>query len=106
MALPEFTPEQRTAALNKAREVRLARSAVRARLKTGELTFADFLDHADAQRIPVLTALKALPGIGDVKAQKILEAAGITLDRRRVGGLSKAARQRLLDELPAPKTDA
>ena len=43
MALPTLSPEQRQAALQKAREARTARSALLADLKAGTLTLADVL---------------------------------------------------------------
>ena len=38
MSLKELTPEQRQAALDKAKETRVARAAIRADLKTGQLS--------------------------------------------------------------------
>ena len=47
MALPNLSPEQRQAALQKAHEARAARSALLAGLKAGTLTLADVLARDD-----------------------------------------------------------
>src|SRR5260370_16647576 len=47
MALPALSPEQRQAALHKAREARAARSDLLAGLKAGTLTLADVLGRDD-----------------------------------------------------------
>src|SRR5258707_11956511 len=47
MALPALSPEQRQAALQKAREARAARSDLLAGLKAGTLTLADVLGRDD-----------------------------------------------------------
>lgn len=101
MALPALSPEQRQAALEKAREVRAARSAVLASLKEGTITLADVLGREDdtARRTKVSQVIRALPGIGQARAAAIMERAGITPDRR-VGGLGARQREQLLAQFP------
>ena len=96
MALPTMTPEQRTAALAKAAEVRQARSALIAAVKSGQLKVTDLMDRQDdlAKRTKVATVLRALPGWGKVKVATCLTDCGID-EARRFGGLTDGQRDRL-----------
>ena len=98
MALPTMTPEQRAAALAKAAEVRQARSALIAAVKSGELKVVDVMDRQDdiAKRTKVVSALRALPGWGKVKVATCLADCGID-EARRFGGLTDGQRERLRD---------
>ncbi|GAA1279063.1 integration host factor, actinobacterial type [Sphaerisporangium rubeum] len=100
MALPPLTPEQRQAALVKATEVRQARAALLAQLKTGDVTLAELLKRDDetVKRIKVSQALRALSGIGPTKAAALMERAGVD-DRRRIGGLGVQQRRKLVEAL-------
>lgn len=102
MALPPLTTGERDAARQKAILVRQARSAVRASLKAGTLTLAQVLDRADSVvgRMPVRQLLTALPGIGQVRATRSMNALGIP-EGRRVQGLGPAQRTKLLEEFPS-----
>lgn len=97
MALPIMTPEQREAALAKARQSRLERSAMLAAVKTKELSFAEVLDREDdvAKRTRVVQLLRAVPGYGPVMVASVLSECGVD-DKRRVGKLSPQQRERLL----------
>jgi hypothetical protein len=99
MALPVLTPEQRQASLAKAREARTARSAMLADLRAARLTLADVLGRDDdlARKTKVAQVVRALPGVGQVRAAAILEGAGIPAGRR-VGGLGARQREQLLAE--------
>ena len=46
----------------------------------------------------VLAVLESLPGVGKVKARRLMEEVGIA-DNRRVQGLGAQQRKALLDEL-------
>ena len=97
---PQLTPEQRAAALAKAAEARTDRADLRARLKTGSLTLKDALasDDANIARLKVVSLLESLPGVGKVKARRVMEEIGIA-DNRRVQGLGAQQRAALLDQL-------
>jgi hypothetical protein len=99
MAFPTLSPEQRQAALEKAREARAARSALLAGLKAGTVTLADVLGRDDdiARRTSVAQVVRALPGVGPARANAAMQRAGIILDRR-VGGLGARQREQLLAE--------
>ena len=107
MALPPLTPEQRAAALAKAADVRRERAEVKNRLKrshagqTGELlreVLKDGQDNDAVGKMKVSALLESLPGVGKVKARKIMEDIGIA-DNRRVQGLGAVQKQSLLDQL-------
>ena len=101
MALPALSPEQRQAALQKAREARAARSDLLAGLKAGTLTLAEVLGRGDdlARKTKVAQVIRALPGIGQARAAAIMARAGIPAERR-LGGLGARQREHLLAEFP------
>jgi S13-like protein len=99
---PMLTPEQRTAALKKAAEARTARAELKEKLKMGSVTLREALTRADGDpvigKLKVLNLLESLPGLGKVKARRIMEDIGIA-ETRRVQGLGAQQRQTLLDQL-------
>jgi hypothetical protein len=97
---PQLTPEQRTAALQKAAEARAARAEIKARLKMGSFSLRDALDSDDNNvgKLKVVSLLESLPGVGKVKASKVMDDIGIARNRR-VKGLGSQQRQQLLDAL-------
>lgn len=102
MALPTLTPQQRAEALAKAAEARKARSELLASIKSGEESIDAVLNRAKddktVAKTKVTQLLKAVPGIGQVKATALLEQAGIDPDRR-AGGLGERQRETLLNAL-------
>ena len=97
---PQLTPEQRAAALEKAAEARAARAEIKARLKMGSLSLADALasDDTNVGKLKVVSLLESLPGVGKVKARRVMDEIGIA-DNRRVQGLGAQQRAALLDQL-------
>jgi hypothetical protein len=97
---PALSPEQRAAALAKAAEVRTARAAVKNRLKLGSITLAEALASTDEtiSKLKVVSLLESLPGVGKVKARKLMEEIGIA-DNRRVQGLGQQQKAALLEQL-------
>jgi len=99
---PSLTPEQRKAALEKAGQVRAARAELKEKLKMGSVTLADVLKQADSDevvgKLKVLSLLESLPGVGKVKARRLMEEVGIS-ESRRVKGLGPQQRQSLLEQL-------
>jgi signal recognition particle GTPase len=100
MALPTLTPEQRQQALAKAAEARKKRAEVKAELKSGKRTLADVLKMSEKDdtigKMKVSNVLESLPGVGKVRAQKIMEELDISATRR-VRGLGSKQREQLLD---------
>ena len=97
---PQLTPEQRTAALAKAGEARAARAEIKARLKMGSMTLADALSSTDGNvaKLKVVSLLESLPGVGKVKARRIMSDIEIA-DNRRVQGLGGQQKSKLLELL-------
>jgi hypothetical protein len=101
---PALTDEQRKAALEKAAAARKARAEIKERLKMGSLTLSELFDLADNNetvgKIKVLALLESLPGVGKVKARRVMEDIGIA-DTRRVQGLGAQQRAKLLEAFAA-----
>ena len=105
MALPHLTPEQRTAALEKAAAARRTRAALKVRLKTSGTSLADVLDSGDTDdivgKMKVVAVLEAMPGVGKVRAQKLMETLEIS-PARRLRGLGAKQREALLKTFADP----
>ncbi|MDV5143648.1 integration host factor, actinobacterial type [Streptomyces sp. SBC-4] len=92
-----LTLEQRQAALEKATAARKERAQVKDDLKLGKLTLRQVLE-SDSPVIGKMIAralLEAIPGVGKVKAQQLLEEIGIA-ESRRVRGLGANQKAKLL----------
>ena len=76
---PQLTPEQRANALAKAAEARSARAELKNQLKIGSVSLAEALASTDSTvgKLKVVSLLESLPGVGKVKARKIIEDIGI-----------------------------
>lgn len=99
-APPVLTDAQRRAALLKAAEARRVRADLKERLKMGSVTLAEVLQQASADGIvgktKVLAVLESLPGVGKVKARRLMEDIGIA-QSRRLRGLGDQQRAALLE---------
>src|SRR3954451_7721442 len=97
---PALTPEQRSNALAKAAEARAARAEFKTKLKLGSVSLAEALQSNDSTvgKLKVVSLLESLPGVGKVKARKVMEEIGIA-DNRRVQGLGAQQKQSLLEQL-------
>jgi len=97
---PQLTPEQRANALAKAAEARTARAELKNQLKMGSTTLAEVLESTSdtALKLKVVSLLESLPGVGKVKARKIMEDVGIA-ENRHVKGLGAQQKQALLEQL-------
>ncbi|MBV9163096.1 MAG: integration host factor [Pseudonocardiales bacterium] len=104
MALPELTEEQRAAALEKAAAARRARAELKERLKRGGTNLKEVLAKSDSDdilgKMKVSALLEALPGVGKVRAQQIMERLEIATSRR-LRGLGERQRKALLSEFGA-----
>jgi hypothetical protein len=100
MPLPVLTEEQRKQALEKAAEARRKRAELKGQLKSGKLTLTDVLSREGDDtvgKMKVSTVLESLPGVGKVRARKIMERLDISASRR-VRGLGAKQRDSLLRE--------
>jgi S13-like protein len=99
--LPPLSPEQRAAALEKAAEIRKARAELKDQLKSGKTTLGSVLGRAEADdvvgKLKVRDVLQAMPGIGKIRAQQIMEKLKIA-ESRRLRGLGDQQRKALLGE--------
>ena len=90
MALPPLTPEQRTAALEKAAKARKERAEVKNKLKNGDISLSEVLAEGLKDdvigKMKVSALLESLPGVGKVRAKQIMERLNIA-ESRRVRGL-------------------
>jgi hypothetical protein len=101
MPLPVLTEEQRREALAKAAEARRKRADLKGKLKTGQLSLRDLLDRRQDDiiaKMKVSSVLESLPGVGKVRARKMMERLDISATRR-VRGLGAKQKQALLGEL-------
>lgn len=100
MALPQLTPEQRAAALEKAAQARKVRAELKDKLKRGAIDLPEVLKQADEDEIigkmKVSALLEALPKVGKVKAQEIMTDLEIA-QTRRLRGLGDRQRRALLE---------
>jgi hypothetical protein len=101
VALPPLTPEQRAAALEKAAAARRARAELKVRLKSSGTSLGDVLTDGETDEVigkmKVVAVLEAMPGVGKVRAQKIMERLEIS-PSRRVRGLGSKQREALVRE--------
>jgi len=98
---PSLTPQQRQDALAKAAEARRVRAEVKMRLKLGTLTLAQLFEQSDGDevlaKLKVVSVLESLPGVGKVRARKIMEQLDIA-ESRRLRGVGARQRAALLAE--------
>jgi hypothetical protein len=96
---PSLDPAQRQAALDKAAAARRQRAELKEKLKAGSLSLSELLAQGDRDdavaKLKVVTVLESLPGVGKVKARRIMEDLEIS-ENRRVRGLGTHQRKALL----------
>lgn len=101
MALPNLTPEQRQAALDKAAASRRERAEVKNRLKHSGASLREVIAAGQANEVigkmKVMDLIQAMPGVGKVKARQIMDKVKIS-DSRRVRGLGSKQAAALVAE--------
>jgi len=99
---PTLSPEQRQAALEKAAAARRMRAELKEKLKMGSLSLKELLAQSATDEIvgkmKVLDVLESLPGLGKVKARRLMDEIGIS-ETRRVQGLGEQQRRKLFERL-------
>ena len=89
---PQLSVEERSAALDKAKHSRQIRAAIKAKVKTGDLTLADVFKQSDSDlvvgKMRVADLLAALNGVGKIRASAIMDRLNIS-PTRRIQGLGK-----------------
>jgi hypothetical protein len=98
--LPSLSAQDRSAALEKAAQARRTRAAVKASLRSGSRTLADVLDDGDTvvARTKVVDILESLPGVGPVRAARIMRTCEIS-PTRRLRGLGQVQRAALIHSI-------
>jgi hypothetical protein len=98
---PQLSAEARQQALAKAAEARRARAELKEKLKTGSLNLPELFERASKSdavaKMKVVSVLESLPGVGKVKARRLMAQFEIS-DTRRVRGLGAKQREALLKE--------
>ena len=101
MPLPDLSPEQRAAALEKAAAARRERAELRNRLKHSGASIDSVLAEGQTNEVigkmRVSAVLESLPGVGKARAAKIMERLEIS-PTRRVRGLGANQRRALETE--------
>jgi guanylate kinase len=104
---PQLTPEERAAALLKAKQSRQMRAEIKARVKSQELSISDVIDLAKSEesiaKMRVLELVESIPGVGKIRGRAILERLEISLTRR-IMGLGRHQMDSLTKEFTIPKT--
>jgi S13-like protein len=97
---PPLTEEQRRQALEKAAVARRRRADLKDQLKSGRTTLKELLGRTDDEvvgKMKVSTVLESLPGVGRVRARKLMERLDIS-ESRRMRGLGAKQKENLLSE--------
>ena len=101
---PALSPEERRAALDKAAAARRQRAELKDKLKMGSMDLKELLDQSERDEVvgkmKVLTVLESLPGVGKVRARRLMEQINIS-EARRVRGLGAQQRDALLKQFPS-----
>ena len=98
---PSLSPDERHAALDKAAAARRQRAELKEKLKMGSVSLPEVLEQAERDEVvaktKVVGVLESLPGLGKVKARRLMADLGIS-ESRRVQGLGKNQRDALVEE--------
>jgi hypothetical protein len=96
---PSLTPEQRQAALEKAAVARRQRAEVKEKLKANSLSLRELFEQGDRDetlaKLKVVSVLESLPGVGKVRARRLMQELDIS-ESRRLRGLGRNQREALL----------
>ena len=100
---PELSPDARQAALAKAAAARRQRAELKEKLKMGSVSLGELLAQADGDEVvgkmKVVAVLESLPGVGKVRARRLMDELKIA-ESRRVRGLGAQQREALLKMFP------
>ena len=97
---PPLTEEQRRQALEKAAIARRKRAELKEQLKSGRTSLRELLERKGDEivgKMKVSTVLESLPGVGRVRARKLMEKLDIS-ESRRIRGLGEKQKKNLLEE--------
>lgn len=101
MAIPNLTNAQRAQALEKAKQVRTERAAIKDRVRTGAMTLVQAMDEPVMQKCRLNALLKSQKGVGAHAITKFYDEAaksGVKIaENRRVGGLTQRQRDYIVE---------
>lgn len=97
MNIPYVSKEKRDAGLKKARHYKVERARIKKSIKKGSADFNSFFSNGNycndlIANMKLIDMIKSIPGIGDVKANKILKILHISV-RKTIKGLSKKQKE-------------
>ena len=103
---PALSPQERQAALEKAKESRKDRAEVKRLIALGEMNIFDAISdpRESIRRMRVFDLLSALPGVGKARAGMIMERRNISATRR-IGGLGHLQQNALGKELAVTRSN-
>lgn len=109
MTIPPLSDEQRSAARHAATQARRARADLKAALRSGEVSLAGALEQAERDDVlahtKVVDVLKALPRVGAIRAEKVMDRLDIAANRR-LRGLGKHQSAALVAEFGGARIGA
>ncbi len=97
---PPLSEDQRREALEKAAAARRKRAELKEQLKSGRASLKELMERTNDEvvgKMKVSTVLESLPGVGRVRARKIMERLDIS-ESRRMRGLGAKQKENLLVE--------
>ena len=97
---PPLTEEQRRQALEKAAIARRKRAELKGQLKSGTTSLRELIERTGDEvvgKMKVSAVLESLPGVGHVRARKIMERLDIS-ESHRMRGLGAKQKENLLTE--------
>ena len=97
---PPLSEEQRRQALEKAGIARRKRAELKEQLKSVRTSLKELVEQTSDEivgKMKVSTVLESLPGVGRVRARKIMERLDIS-ETRRMRGLGQKQKENLLSE--------
>jgi guanylate kinase len=104
---PKLSAAERTAALDAAKQARRSRAAVKEQIRTGELKVLQVIELASTNtaigRMKISELIEAVPGMGKVRVNAILQRLEIS-PSRRIQGLGVLQLQRLKKEFKGLST--
>jgi len=97
MAVPFISREKRDESLKKARYYKIQRSEIKQSIKKGSMLLSDVFGSDEeikdiVANIKIVDIVKSLPGIGEIKAKKILKNLRIS-DRKTLKGLGEKQKE-------------
>jgi len=103
---PKLKPEEREAAKSAATAARRLRAEIKSSLRSAEVSIFDVINSPEPalRRMKVRDLLEALPGVGKLRAEAIMERAKIS-PTRRVAGLGRIQLAALKGEIAISKVD-